>query len=170
MNILKNWKNEKIIFILIIILIADQFTKIIVSSCLQGFPINIIDDFFYIDFVKNSGAAFSIFQDWTFLLIILTVVILVLLIYALSQLKNINRVQIYAYGLVLGGTIGNFIDRLLYGYVLDFFSFKFGNFYFPVFNIADCALVIGVILYIVDVIVRDKHEKNSSSRWKYSYW
>ncbi len=161
MNILKNWKNEKIIFILIFILIADQFTKIIVSSCLQGFPINIIDNFFYIDFVKNTGAAFSIFKDWTFLLIILTIVIIILLIYALSQLKNINKIQIYAYGFILGGTIGNFIDRLLYGYVIDFFSFKFGNFLFPVFNIADCALVIGVIFYIIDVLVRDRYEKKS---------
>lgn len=161
MNIFRNWKNEKIIFILIFVLIADQFTKIIVSSCLQGFPISIIDDFFFIDFVKNTGAAFSIFQDWTFLLIILTIIIIILLTYALSQLKNINKIQIYAYGIILGGTIGNLIDRLLYGYVIDFFSFKFGNFHFPIFNIADCALVIGVVLYIIDVIVREKNDKKS---------
>lgn len=161
MNILKNWKNEKIIFILIFVLIADQFTKIIVSSCLQGFPITIINNFFFIDFVKNTGAAFSILNNMTTFLIILTFIIIILLVYALSQLKNINHLQITSYGLILGGTIGNLIDRLLYGYVIDFFSFKFGNFFFPIFNIADCALVIGVILYIIDVIKRGKNEKNS---------
>ncbi len=137
------------IYILIIlgIILADQLSKwLIVSNLALGQSIPILG-IFKITYVQNTGAAFSILTNGTFFLIILTVIFLAVIIYCWSK-PFMDRYKLAA-AVIIGGTLGNFIDRIFRGYVVDFFNFT----YFPVFNIADMALCCGVGLIILQIFL-----------------
>lgn len=149
-------------FTALLIVIADQFSKLWIRSTLlvgQSLP---EVGFFRLTHVHNTGAAFGLFQNQTFALIIVALVgITVLLVYALFIYPRFpflnSRLGISALGLVLGGTVGNLIDRLRLGYVTDFISVGI----WPAFNIADSAIVVGVIIfaYSLPLLTRaGKHE------------
>ncbi len=135
------------IYIIIIILVVDQWTKSTISNHLymsQSIPV--IQNVFHLTFVKNTGAGFGIFPGFRNLLLIMTIGIsITLLIY--RHIKERNMLLDLAVGFTLGGALGNFIDRLRWGYVVDFLDFRI----WPVFNLADSSIVIGIgllILYI----------------------
>src|SRR5699024_4127097 len=100
--------------------------------------------FFSFTYVENRGAAFGILQNQRWLFIILTVLICVGMFYYLYTSKNISLILRIAMSLILGGAIGNLIDRIKNGFVVDMFHFTFID--FPVFNVADCFVVVGTIL------------------------
>ena len=136
----------------------DQFTKTLISEkYLVGESRTVIEGFFRITHVHNTGAGFSILQGHRELFLAITVVALIAFLYLLYKSETVlSRVALL---LMIGGTIGNFIDRLLHTYVIDFLDFLIFGYDFPVFNIADSFLTIGVFLLIIDMIRSERHAK-----------
>nr|WP_312576008.1 signal peptidase II [Sedimentibacter sp.] len=141
--------------------IFDQVTKIWAVSALKGgSSIKIIDDFLRFSYVENRGAAFGILQNQIWFFVIITLVMIIVLGYMFFKYKNITNLSKLSLVLIAGGAIGNFIDRIIRGYVVDFIDVKFGNFYdFPVFNIADSFVVCGTVLLII-LMLFNKFEKS----------
>lgn len=154
--------NKKIIVIFLFTLFLDQISKSIVASCLSiGKSIKVIKDFFYITYINNYGAAWSLLSNKNTFLIIISI-IFVIIIYRFMYVFDKNKKNSLAFGLIIGGIIGNLIDRWFFGYVRDFIDFKIFGYDYPVFNIADMAVVIGVILLVIAIIKgEDKVGKNS---------
>ncbi|HCJ31988.1 MAG TPA: signal peptidase II [Firmicutes bacterium] len=142
-------KVKKIGIISLIVIIIDRILKVLVTN---NFVLNvrnkIIDGFFYITNCHNEGAAFSLFSGNVLFLIFITLIVL-FLIYRTINKENVNKIGILAYGLLLGGILGNLYDRIFYGYVIDYLDFVIFKFNFAIFNLADAAIVIGAILLIV---------------------
>lgn len=140
---------KKIGIISLIVIIIDRILKVLVTN---NFVLNvrnkIIDGFFYITNCHNEGAAFSLFSGNVLFLIFITLIVL-FLIYRTINKANVNKIGILAYGLLLGGILGNLCDRIFYGYVIDYLDFVIFKFNFAIFNLADAAIVIGAILLIV---------------------
>lgn len=140
---------KKIGIISLIVIIIDRILKVLVTN---NFVLNvrnkIIDGFFYITNCHNEGAAFSLFSGNVLFLIFITLIVL-FLIYRTINKENVNKIGIFAYGLLLGGILGNLYDRIFYGYVIDYLDFVIFKFNFAIFNLADAAIVIGAILLIL---------------------
>ena len=121
---------------------------------------SIIKDFLQLEYVENFGAAFGILQNRKIFFIIITLAVIITVIFYLKRnYYYINRPMKVALTMLLAGAVGNFIDRVRLGYVIDFIHVNFGKFYdFPVFNIADSFIVISTIL-IVYMVLFNKYEK-----------
>lgn len=142
---------KKVYIFALISLIIDQIVKILVSNYLiLGQTIKIINNFFYLTYVQNKGAAFSILIGYRYILIIITFIFLYYLHKCIKKQKSFNKLEIISYGLLLGGIIGNLIDRIIYGYVIDYFDFMIFNYNFPIFNLADSFIVIGCIILVIN--------------------
>ena len=132
----------------IFIVLIDQFTKYLMLHNKQLF---INKDFllFKLDFVKNYGAAFNIFSGSRIFLSLISIIFSILLIYLIFRKNTFNLLELYAYSFILGGTIGNGIDRIYKGFVVDFINLNIIN--FPVFNIADISINIGFIFLLFNI-------------------
>jgi signal peptidase II len=148
-------------FISLLVIVLDYITKkLIVKNLELGEHISVIGDFFLITSHRNRGAAFGILQDQRIFFIIITVIILAGIIWYFHSVKNNARsILLVGLTLVFGGAIGNFVDRVRFGEVVDFFQFNFGTYTFPIFNIADSAIVIGVIFIILDTLIEVRNEQ-----------
>ena len=143
----------------LIIILADQFTKTLILGYYKLGDSTPVTSFFNIVRVHNTGAAFSFlagaggWQRWFF-----TGIAAVATIFILWMLRSHHAQKLFSFALacILGGAIGNVIDRLLHGYVVDFLDFYYGTWHFPAFNIADSAITIGAICLILDEILRVK--------------
>ena len=146
--------------------IADFITKKLAVIHLKGGDeIVLIEKVFKLSYVENKGAAFGIFQDMRYVFIVLTVLIVFFLIWLLKSQKIENRIFKTGITLMISGAIGNFIDRVYFGYVRDFIRVDFIE--FPVFNIADCFVCIGAglyILYAFSDMFKKKEEKESDDK------
>lgn len=139
-------------------LILDQVTKIWVASQFRLYESIALSPFFNLTYVRNEGAAFSFlssaggWQRWLFagIAISVSVVLLVMLIKTPRSQRLLNA----AYALVIGGAIGNLIDRLAYGYVIDFLDFYIDRWHWPAFNVADIAISVGAGLLILDALMQ----------------
>lgn len=148
----------------VVIVTADQFSKyLIVRNVAESADIVLIDNFFSITNVKNYGAGFSILQNQRFFLIAVTLVAIVLVISLLVKSKNNEAFNRVCYILIIGGAIGNLIDRITLGYVIDFLDFNIFGYDFPVFNVADSFVTIGCILLILFMLLENKRGKNKSN-------
>lgn len=142
---------KKVYIIALISLIIDQIVKILVSNYLiLGQTTKIINNFFYLTYVQNRGAAFSILIGYRYILIIITLIFLYYLYKYTKKQTNPNKLAILSHGLLLGGIIGNLIDRIIYGYVIDYLDFMIFNYNFPIFNLADTFIVIGCIILVIN--------------------
>ena len=139
------YKRINYFLLSIIVIIIDQITKHIIFVNNKSL-INKDLIFFSLDYVKNFGAAFNLFNGSRVFLSLLSIVVTIFIIYFFLNNKNINKVDLLSYSFILGGTIGNGIDRITKGYVIDFINLNFIN--FPVFNVADISINIGVIFII----------------------
>lgn len=138
------------IFLTIVFLVIDIVSKLIVSNLMNvNESIRVIKDFFYITYVRNTGAAWSIFAGETWLLIIVSLIIISFIVWYIYKNRPKSKLEIVGYSMVLGGAIGNFIDRVIYGYVIDFFDFYIFGYDYPIFNLADSFILIGVILLVI---------------------
>ena len=151
--------NRKIFGTSIIVLIIDQILKLLVQTYETHYTV--IKDLFAITYYQNSGAAWSILEGQTFLLIGISIVVLVL-VYSMMFSFDENKLTNISYGLLFGGIIGNLIDRILFGYVRDFISVVIFGYYFPIFNIADIAIVVGVLLLIFETVKGEIKNGNKS--------
>ena len=129
----------------IFIILIDQYTKYLMFYNYKTF-INKDFLFFRLDFVKNYGAAFNIFSGNRIFLSLISIIFSILLIYLILRKNTLNKFDLYAYSFILGGTIGNGIDRILKGFVIDFINLNIIS--FPVFNIADVSINIGLIFLL----------------------
>ncbi len=137
------------------VLFLDQASKLwIVNTLPEGsfFPpqnIEIIPGFFNIVHVTNTGAAWSMFSGHIWPLTVVGFVVLACLFYFRKALElDLPKVQL-GYGLMIGGIVGNMIDRIRIQKVIDFLDFQFGDYHFPSFNIADSGITVGVVIYIL---------------------
>lgn len=146
------------IILIIIFILFDLISKILISKCMNiGDSIIVINKFFNITYVKNTGAAWSILSNNTLLVLIISVLIISYIIYYIHKNKVNNKLEKYGYSLLLGGSISNLIDRIIHGYVIDYFDFTIFTYNYPIFNIADICIVIGVLLLVLD-LWRNKDE------------
>ena len=142
--------NYKIYLLSILVIIIDQITKLIIMNNMNvGEEIVVIKKFFSILYVTNTGAAFSILENSTTLIIIISLFCLALIVSLLKKEKDITPIKVISFGILIGGMISNLIDRVFYKNVVDFLSFNIINYRFPVFNIADIGITIGVFLYLL---------------------
>lgn len=147
---------KKISLIALGFLFIDQFVKLIVTNTLNvGEGIVVIKNFFTITLLHNTGAAFSILKSNTFLLILVSLVALVLIYLFFIRNNELSNFDIWLYGALIGGILGNLCDRIFRGYVVDYLDFRLFN--FPVFNLADSIIVISVILIIIGLMRREKN-------------
>ena len=141
----------------LILLIADQFTKVLILGYYQHGDSTVVTSFFNIVRVHNLGAAFSFlasaggWQRWFF-----TALGVGAALFIVWMLKSHGGQKLFSFALacILGGAVGNVIDRVLYGYVVDFLDFHWRGTHFPAFNIADSAITIGAAALIVDELLR----------------
>ena len=159
--------KQKIYSIASIVIMVDLILKFIVSSKLvENDIIKVIPNFFSIYYLKNTGAAFSILQDSTAFLVILRALILLVLNNYIDKEKDLNKISEISLGMVIGGIFGNMIDRIINHSVTDFISFRIFNYNFPVFNIADIGITVGVFLLLISVLKDCRKEKK---QWKKSF-
>lgn len=143
--------------VLLIIIAIDQISKILIFNSKTD-NLKVIDNFFYISKVENSGAAWGAFSGKMWLFYIVSVVALYFLYKIYRQSYTRSAYFRYSIVLMMAGTIGNFIDRLMFGYVRDFLNFFILGYDYPVFNVADMSLVIGVGLVIL-YLIKNPHEE-----------
>lgn len=152
--------KKKIIFISIIFVLIDILSKILISNL--DSTITIINNFFYIEKVTNTGAAFSILQGNIGFLIIINIFLLFYIIISIPD--NLKKHQIALYSMIIGGILGNTINRIYNGYIIDFIKIKMNNYIFPIFNFADIFITIGIIILIISIIKDDKYGNNSKKK------
>ena len=134
-----------------IILVFDQIIKYLIDKFIVLNTENvIIKNFFSIYYLRNTGAAFSILENNSFLLTIFSLTIMLFFYFSIRKEKNLNGILILSYGFIFGGILGNLIDRLFRGFVVDYLSFNIFGYYFPVFNLADIFIVIGIFILIIN--------------------
>ena len=141
------------LFLSICIIFIDQFTKYLMF---YNYEIFLNKDFllFRLDFVKNYGAAFNIFSGSRIFLSLISIIFSILLIYLILRKNTLNQFDLFAYSFILGGTIGNGIDRIYKGFVIDFINLNIIN--FPVFNIADISINIGFIFLLYNIFKNNR--------------
>ncbi|MDD1635375.1 MAG: signal peptidase II [Methylococcaceae bacterium] len=156
----------KWLWLSLLAVILDQASKLAIAGSMQLYQSIEIVPYFNLTYVHNTGAAFSFlseaggWQRWFFagLALVISVVIAVWL----ARLKQHETLLAVALSLILGGAIGNLIDRLAYGYVIDFLDVYYQTWHWPAFNIADSAITLGVILMLVESFGLVKAEDTST--------
>jgi signal peptidase II len=150
-----------------VVIVLDQFTKWLAEAMLQfQHPVPVFP-MFNLTLVHNYGAAFSFLSDaggwqrWFF--IILAVVVSTMVFQWLWRLRATERLHAAALSLILGGALGNLIDRIINGYVVDFIDVYYKHYHWPVFNIADSAITVGVILLVIDLLFVPKPSATEES-------
>lgn len=151
------------LFITLIILIGDQLTKFIIRTQMTlGESFAVVPKFLYITSHRNNGAAWGILSGkMTFFYIITIIVLIALIVFYIKEAKNNMLMQI-AISLLFSGALGNFIDRVSSGEVVDFIDTVIFGYDFPIFNIADASLTIGVVLLII-VLLKNQNQKGKVS-------
>ncbi len=143
----------------VVIAVVDQIIKYFVSTYLAPVgSVNVIGDLFKLTYVENRGVAFGMFEDMRWVFIILTSALIGIIIYLLFNKKFDGKLFYIASALVLGGGIGNLIDRVFYGYVIDYLSLSF---FPPVCNFADYCITVGTILLMVYLLFFSDFTKSS---------
>lgn len=152
--------NIKLICMITFIVFIDQILKFLIFSNLSnGSDIIIINNFLKISYLTNTGAALGILGNNT---LTLTLISIILIWYLIKEIKtNDNKLYIISLSLILSGALGNLIDRLFRGYVIDYISFTLFNKEMPIFNFADMMITFGVILIIYIVIKGGKNDKKN---------
>ncbi len=150
------------IFILIALVSFDQITKYIV---INSFNVNdkliLINNFLKFYYIRNTGISFGMLSNQKYIIILLTLLVIAYVIYETIKNKK-NKLMIISSSLIISGAIGNLIDRVFRGYVVDFISFTLFKKEMAIFNIADILITFGIILYIYIILMEGKNERNSS--------
>ena len=137
------------------VLLLDQLIKQLIINNQGILPITVIPSFFKISYVENTGGAWGILGNSTWILTIISVIVIILLNQYLAKEKKFSHLSTISYGLFMGGLLGNLVDRIAYQYVIDYLDFKIFSYDFPVFNLADICLVVSVFLLIIEMIGRE---------------
>ena len=156
--------KKKIGIIAVLVVLFDQISKYLVIKNFKIFEsIEIIKNFFSLTYIRNYGGAWGVFQGNVLLLALISFLALTFFIKMIFKEQNMNTITIITYGLLLGGIIGNLIDRVIRGYVIDFLDFYILGYDYPVFNVADIMIVISVLLLIFEIL-RSEYNENRSRK------
>ncbi|KQX64708.1 MULTISPECIES: signal peptidase II [Paenibacillus] len=163
----------KYYFYALIVFILDQVSKwFIVKRIPLGEERPVLGDFFILTSHRNRGAAFGILQNQRWFFIVITLIVVIGILWYMRRTIRERKVLLsFALSLLLGGAIGNFIDRALFGEVVDFLQFTFDfslfgkaiYYIYPIFNLADSAIVIGVILIFLESLLTWRKEKKGAT-------
>lgn len=151
-----------LVFVLsLIFIITDQISKLLVTNFLQGQPGKpILGEFLQFFYLENTGAAFGILKGSRTIFFIITIIVLLVLFgILLRDYRHSSLMLKLCLSLIIGGTIGNFIDRVRLHYVVDFISIKIFNYNFAIFNLADTYIVIGTFLLMIMVLLHDNPKR-----------
>jgi signal peptidase II len=142
-----------------IIAILDQTAKLFAAGLLPSVKtVSLIENVFHLTYVENTGAGFGAFSGYTCFLIALTLLVIIAVVVFMVVRRPKNCVFVTALTFMMGGAVGNVVDRIRLGYVIDFFDFCLID--FPVFNVADCFITVGAVIFAVYVIfLSDKKER-----------
>lgn len=152
-----------------VVLVIDQLTKLWVASSMErGGMVSVIDGVARLRYTQNTGAAFGMFQDATGILSILSLLVIIGILITFVRVGHPGSLSVLAAGLVVGGAVGNLVDRVRLGYVVDFFEvygphieINHTIYTFPVFNVADSGITVGVILILIGLIFGDTEVQGS---------
>lgn len=152
----ENMRKREVLLILAVVLL-DQITKYAIEAQLSlGQSIEIIKGFFSLTYARNTGAAWSILSGQMTFFYIISTIALVVMTYFLFKTDKKENLQRIALALLIAGTIGNFIDRLMFQYVRDFLDFIIIGYDFPIFNVADITLNVAIGLLILEAILEGR--------------
>ncbi len=151
-------KKDKIYTICVWWIIIDQIIKLLITMKMKlNSIITIIPNFFRIYYVENTGAAFSSFSGKRYLLILISIIVFFVLVDYIKKNKITRKLEIISLGMIMGGLVGNLIDRLLYSAVIDYLSFIIFGYKFAIFNLADIGIVVGIVILLINMI-REKNK------------
>ncbi len=149
-------------------LLIDQATKTWIVNNMMMYesrvPIPALGDFFRIIRSFNTGAAFGIFADASDIFLVIAVVVVVVMLFFYPRIPRGQWLLRFGMGLIVGGAVGNAIDRLIYGHVVDFINYRIPNVLSNVSNLADHAITIGVILILIDNILQERRERRQKQQ------
>ena len=153
--------RKKSLVIAIIFALIDYLIKLIIKkSFLLGEINTLIPKVLYLTNVRNTGAAWSIFENNTIFIIIISILVFAFLLFWEKDFQENNR-NMFGFSLIYGGLLGNLFDRIMYKYVTDYIGIYIGSYSFPIFNFADILLVIGFAFIIYAVIKKEDKNENS---------
>ena len=159
---MKNKKFDFWIIITIIAILIDQVVKVIISRELVDCIISIIPNVLNLTYVQNTGAAFGIGNNSTSMFIIVNVIVIGLIVYFIfSKKEEISKAILVSLHLIIAGGISNLIDRIIHGYVIDFIDFYIFNYNYPVFNLADSFICIGILMLLYSIYLGEDNENSS---------
>jgi len=142
----------------LIIVVADQVVKRVVVNVLElGRPVDVLGSFFRLTLTENTGAAFGIFRGGGIWFIVVSAIASIAIVAFAREIAKMRRWEQVAFGLILGGAVGNLVDRVRLGAVVDFMDLGLGHRRFPAFNVADSAITIGVVLVAFSFLFLQKH-------------
>ena len=145
------------------VILLDQLTKqYIRSAFVYGESLPVLDGFFNLVYVRNDGAAWNMLSGHGLVLILISVVVLILLVIYRRSFLQEQFFHTVLLGLMVGGIVGNLIDRIRMGWVTDFLDFHIGTHHWPAFNIADSAICIAASLYIITNLLQKKEKTTDS--------
>ena len=151
-------KKGKSIILILSLLIIDILSKKIISALVPlNHSIKIIPSFFSITNVHNYGIAWSMLNGHRYLIICITTIIIVVLANYLHKNNNMLKYETISYLMIIAGSLGNLYDRIIYGYVIDFLDFNIFGYNYPIFNLADTFIVLGVFLLLISMFRKDKN-------------
>ena len=159
-----------LIIVCLLVLFLDQWTKLIIQRSLSLYQrIEVIHGFFNLVHVRNTGGAFGIFGGegggvGSLFFVVVSVVAIGSILILLTRLKEDEVIISLSFSLILSGAVGNLIDRLWHGEVVDFLDFYVSSYHWPAFNIADSAICVGIGLMILVLFVKDHKKKIADSR------
>lgn len=143
--------NNLIWTLVIFVFLLDRFSKIfILRNIGLNESVEIIKNIFYLTLVHNTGAAFGIFKNQTLFFTVVSILAIIFIVIYIKKLSNISPIIKTGLALILGGALGNLVDRLCFGYVIDFLDFKI----WPVFNLADSSITVGTFLLVISLFKR----------------
>ncbi len=157
----------KYLWISLVVLLLDQWTKSIASDKLDLYVPNKVTEFFNLTLMHNEGVAFSILADqsgWQrYFIAVVASLIVIWLLYWLMKNKSTMKLQNMALVLVIGGALGNIWDRVMLGYVVDFIELHYSGYFWPAFNLADSSIFLGAVLLIIDSFKNKNSEDNENT-------
>lgn len=148
----------------LVVLLLDQWTKQAVrGSMVYGDSFPVVDGFFNLVYVRNDGAAWNMLSGHGIILILISAGVLVSLLIFRKHFLQDRFLHHVLLGLMIGGIAGNLVDRIRFGWVTDFLDFQFGSYHYPSFNIADSAICIAVVLYVVLNLLDERAKKQGAA-------
>ena len=156
-------KKRYYIILIFLLCFIDQISKLLVVKYLgNNDSLIIINNLLKLLYIKNTGISFGILSGKVYIIICFSIIIIGYMIY--EFIRSNNKLHLISVILILSGALGNLIDRVFRGYVVDFISFSFFGYEASIFNLADSFITIGVILYIINILMEGKNERISSNK------